>query len=212
LLLLLVLTCTSVPAAVDSNQNPSSDYALTKSFDLPNAKILHLSSISDVLIPDTSNKLYSEKTPVVYNAFLCIWADAEHLYEIATKFEQGEMDDLNGYNALLLLATLIRRMELERQNVEVPTSLTQLWEKAKEVHNVTRDVIERWGYQEIDSAQVIQGMEPELFTIRQVLTSTEETLLNEFDVSPSELTGERERLLEMYSRIYVPVSITGPEN
>jgi hypothetical protein len=212
MLLFLAVACSSAPAVGDSKHNPGSDYALTNSSDLTDAKILHLSSNSNVLIPDTDKEFQGEKTPAVYSAFLCVWADAEHLYEISTKFERGEMNDLNGYNALLMLATLVRRMEIERQNVEIPTGLTQLWEKAKEVHNVTRDVIERWGYKEVDAAQVMQEMEPEVLTIRQVITSAGEILINEWDVSPLQLIEERERLLEIYSSIYVPVPITDQEN
>jgi hypothetical protein len=212
MLLFLVVACSSAPEVGNSKHNPSSDYALTNSSDFNDAKILPLSSKSNVLIPDTDKEIQGEKTPAIYSAFLCIWADAEHLYEIAGKFERGEMNDLNGYNALLLLATLVRRMELEHKNVEVPTSLAQLWERVQEVHRITRGVIIRWGYNEIKAAQVMREMEPELFTIREVLTSTEEILVNEWDVSPSELTGERERLLEIYSSIYIPIPITSHED
>lgn len=136
--------------------------------------------------------------------------NAEMLMEAAVKVQAGDLAGFESLGTLIVLAAFAEAVDESLPTVEPMPELQGSWNKMLTVHERTKETLSAWYNDEIDSAQVIEEVEPLVSDAESALTSAERVLANEYGLPTEELNAARQELLQEMRDVIAATATPAP--
>ena len=205
LLVLLTACATGVsvdqPAVTEESQ-PATATVLVTSTQVPTATITATSAptATATLIPLSEEEL--DVLNRVYRILLFIQIDMRMLDEIAVKVQAEELVGVETFGALMVLATVVNELDNAIQMVTPPDLIQPQWDAAMQYQEETKQLIEDWVNEEIDSAGVQVATQEKLDEIDALMENVEMTLSDYYGFDQNEMRLNRESVVESVNEIF----------
>jgi len=130
-----------------------------------------------------------------YVALFLLEASAVMLEEMADEIESGNMDEWEGFGALLLIAAMVSTVD-EVLGEPPPSDVLQLaWKEGQIALPLLQDVMKRWADKEITSKDISGELRPVRSHIDRAFQAAEATVADQFGIAPSQLRQWREEAM-----------------
>lgn len=138
----------------------------------------------------------------VYRILLYVQIDMRMLDEIALKVQEEELVGVETFGALMVLATVVNEVDNAILTAEPPDLIREEWDAAMQYQEETKQLIEDWVNEDLDSMGVRAATQEKLVEIDALMETVEMTLAEYYGFDQNELRLNRESVVESVNEIF----------
>lgn len=138
----------------------------------------------------------------VYRILLYVQIDMRMLDEIALKVQEEELVGVETFGALMVLATVVNEVDNAILTAEPPDLIREEWDAAMQYQEETKQLIEDWVNEDLDSIGVRAATQEKLVEIDALMETVEMTLAEYYGFDQNELRLNRESVVESVNEIF----------
>ena len=138
----------------------------------------------------------------VYRILLYVQIDMRMLDEIALKVQEEELVGVETFGALMVLATVVNEVDNAILTAEPPDLIREEWDAAMQYQEETKQLIEDWVNEDLDSMGVRAATQEKLVEIDALMETVEMTLAEYYGLDQNELRLNRESVVESVNEIF----------